>query len=188
MPRRMISRISAQGHYENVEPTTDAERASLAVMLRDQSPPQIGGTDSLWFRGQGVKDPFGALPKFVREEFHRRAKAQGLDLAGKEYNPSLVRKEFAERGELDPEAIVGSVSDVRRVLETRPHATSDGMVDQVGRELEDTPDFTYRVRDDIVEDAVIDDYLDQGVTEVPVREFVDKKETLRESLNGAMNA
>lgn len=183
MARRIVARTKPGGGVEVLEQATDAQKASFSEALATRSPPLIGGTDSLWFRGRFNGDPFGDAPRYVKDNLHKQARELGISLTGKEYNLALVRPEY--RGKLDPEALVGtSASDVRRVVESHPEWDSEGMVDQVGREPEAEPDFTYHVRDDLVEEAVVEDMQSAGVERLNAQQWNDLKEAKRTQFEG----
>jgi len=185
MPRRIVSKITADGRFQDLEPATDSERKSFSAMLAKRSPPSVHGTDSHVFRGRFNGDPFPGMIGPMKQEYIQQAKDLGISLSGKVYNTSLVRSEY--QGRLDPQALVGSVSDIKTILKANPEWTAEGVVNQNGREPEVLDDQPYRVSPQAVEDEVIDELLDADVDAISVKEFNDLKDKKRRQLEGAMN-
>lgn len=192
MARRVVSRVTAAGRFEQHEPTTAAESDRLAEMLRDRAPPQISGTDSLRF-GSSVRrnkrfdnHPFRSMPGLARDEYLRQSREMGISVDGKYYNPSLVRPEY--QGRFDPEALVGSSHETQAVLARHPEWSAQGLYEQVGREQEvPDDDGVYHVAERIVEEEAINALHAQDVETVSVKDFERLKDTTRRRLEGAMN-
>lgn len=184
MPRRVVSKITSAG-CELLEPATESQLASFEEMLRSRRPPSIAGTDSINFRGKYNGNPFGGIPIPMQQELAKQAAAMGISTSGMTYNPTLVRKGFS--GRFDPEALVGSTGDVKRVLNSHPEWDAEGMVNQTGREPESLDiDESWGVDDGLVTEDVVADLQAQGLTEIGAKEFNDLKEKKHSQLKGDM--
>lgn len=185
MARRVLARVSAGGQLETFDQATEAEKASFAEALRTRTPPQISGTDSARFRGRYNGNPFRGMVPMMQQDFQRQADALGISTSGKFYNGALVRPEF--QGRFDPQALVGSTSDAREVAESHPEWDVDGIVKQKGREQEVPDDGPYRVREGLVEEAVVAELQANGVEQISVKEFDELKDKTRARFEGSMN-
>jgi hypothetical protein len=185
MARRVVSKITADGRFENIEESTDAQREAFNAMLASGEPPAVHGTDSHIFRGKYNGNPFPGMIGPMQKEYMQQAAAAGVSLSGKVYNTSLVRPEF--QGRFDPQALVGSVSDIKAVARMHPEWDVEGVVNQSGRQPDVLDDSPYRVSDQGVEDEVIDELIDSNVDAIGVKEFNDLKDKKRRQLEGAMN-
>ena len=129
--------------------------------------------------------PQGGVPIGMQNELARQAKELGIPTSGMTYNPSLVRREYA--GRFDPEALVGSTGDVKRVLDSHPEWDCEGMVNQTGREPEnDIDDEPWGVDERLVEEEVVTDLQKAGLTEIGQKEFADLKDKKHSQLKGDM--
>ncbi len=181
--RRVIGRTGPNG-YQELEPTTPAQQASFAEALATRSPPAISGTDSINFKGRYNGDPFPDCVGPMKEIMQAQADALGISTSGKVYNPGLVRPEY--KGRFDPEALVGSTSDVKATLNRHPEWSSEGMVSQTGREPENDPDDgkPYSVAPELVREEVVHELQAAGVEAMPIREFNDIVEKKANQLKG----
>ena len=112
-------------------------------MLACQTPPGAV-TDTLAFAGVASGDPYSNVPAAVRDKYSRTAEAAGVSPKGKQYMSSLA----AFPG--DPEALVDSRGDARRLLEKRGWGAT-GMVNVKAQES-NSPEKPYAPAEDIVED------------------------------------
>ena len=167
----------------SIPPATAAQRESFAAMLRERRPPGIAGTDAINFAGIANCDPFPNVPNVYKDRYYAAAKAAGVSLSGKVYKSSLVRPEFA--GRFDPEALVDSTGDVKRVVEKNGWE-SHGIVESDGIEnqAESPLDKPYRVADDLVAERVESDLVAAGVDRISKREYLDISEKTRSLMEG----
>lgn len=169
----------------NGGPPREEFQHRLALWFSRKRGAGLSGTDSINFHGKHNGNPFAGAPLGVQKVLAAQAKAMGIPTAGMVYNPSLVRREYA--GRFDPEALVGSTGDVKRVLDSHPEWDAEGMVNQTGREPEnDIADEPWGVDDRLVEEEVVSDLQSQGLTEIGQKEFADLKEKKHTQLKGDM--
>jgi len=143
-------------------------------MLASRCPPGAV-TDTLTFAGVGNEDPFANIPQQLKPKYKRMAKAAGVSPAGKRYMSSLA----AFPG--DPEALIDSRGDAKRVLEKRGWG-AEGMVKTKARES-NSPEPAYKPADDIVEDRAMKMLATDGCDGTcTVREWSDAKEKATTSL------
>lgn len=183
MSRRVVAKITRSG-LEVIEQSTNVQKESFDEALRTRTPPAISGTDSMNFRGKYNTDPFPDSVGPIKQEYMKQAKAMGVSLSGKVYNPLLVRPEY--KGRFDPDALVGSTNDVKHVLAKHPEWDAEGMVNQKGREPERVDEQPWGVDDKLVTEEVVDELQSHGVDKIGVKEFNDLKEKKHNQLKGDM--
>lgn len=142
-------------------------------------------TDTNYYRG--TDDGFHGNQR-LRELYHRRARAAGIDTTGKVYEPELVRKGL--QGGVDPAAWVPRTegrSHIKRVLQNR-RWSSEGRV-EVAAPVYEVPDEKqdYRPADDLLEKATQMDIENHRLGKVGCKERRQLKEANAKLLSGNMN-
>lgn len=168
----------------SIPPATAAQKESFAAMLRERRPPAISGTDAINFSGVANCDPFPNVPNVYKKHYYAAAKRAGVSLSGKVYKSGLVRPGYS--GRFDPEALVDSTGDVKRVVEKNGWE-SHGLVESAGIEnqTESPLDRPYRVADDLVAERVDADLEAAGVDRIGKKEYLDLSEKTRSLMEGA---
>lgn len=178
--RRIVGR-AGNGKYQG-EASTAAQQASFAETLRLRRPPAISGTDSINFAGQANGDPFPMLVGPLKEDYLRQARAMGIEPNGKTYKLGLVRPEY--QGRLDPEALVDSTADVKRVIVQRGWE-AEGMVNVKGEEVEQMDlDKPIPVADDLVTEHLHNELEAEGIDRIKIKDYQDRKEKKAAQLQG----
>lgn len=159
------------------------ESPRFAEMCALRSPPGLKGTDSQNFAGVS-SDPFPNMPVQLKNYYAKYFKDRGVDINGKVYKGGLVRKGFGGIRP-DPEAMVGSTSDVRDVIR-RNNWSSDGMVKEQSIEI-DAPSFLdsdYKVSDDILNERTAQEVIDNHGGRIKKKDYTDLREKVRTKLQG----
>jgi hypothetical protein len=186
MPRRKIGAIE-NGKYVSYDESTSNGDAVFVEMARERRAPGLKGTDTQNFRGIANADPFINTRGNDSKKLWAQAKAMGINPEGKRYMAGLVRDEY--RGRFDPEALVDSVHDVKRILETRgwgTHEDSDSMVKVKAREVEadDPLDQKYTPDTNLVHEHVQRDLEHAGVDRIGKKEYATLVENKTTQLAG----
>jgi hypothetical protein len=173
--------------YEAVEiwmkAIANGESPRFAEMVALRCPPGLKGTDSQNFHGT-ANDPFPNMPTSLKKYYADYFRKQGVDFNGKVYKMGLVRKGFGGL-KPDPQALVGSTSDVRDVLR-RNNWAADGMVKEQSVEI-DAPTFLdgdYRAADDLVHEHAAREVIEDHGGRIKKKAFADLKEKVRAKLEG----
>lgn len=127
-----IASESVQKHYARMIANGIQPRA--AEMFALQKPPGVKGTDRTLMQGRYNGEQFNQMPPDHARNLITLAKRAGINPSGKWYCAGLADK----RGPADPMAWVDSVSDVRKVAQTR-NLTVRGAVDHEGAEVPPPP-------------------------------------------------
>lgn len=178
MAHRLRGRLMPRRRVMPGEPSTPAQKAAFEEMLRLQSPPMIKGTDSKNFAG-GM-NPFPNMPEFMRQHYLKQARAMGIEPNGKIYKMGLVREGY--QGRFDPEALVDSTHQITKTLEQRGWGC-EGMVEVKARGI-DEPPKEVGVADDLVEEHTLNEIAAEGIEQMKVSEFKERKSAMREKLRG----
>ena len=184
MARRKVGAI-VNGRYVSYD--DESNESNIAEICKHRSPPGLKGTDGQNFKGIGTSDPFARTRPNDAVRLRAEAKRLGISLEGKKYMASLVRPEY--RGRLDPEALVDSVGDVKRVLERRGWGTDDdcdSMVKVKAREVEADDPLTEKYAPDpkLVHEHVQNDLMREGVDRIDKKEYASLVEKKTEILSG----
>ena len=147
----------------------------LAEMLASRSAPGLI-TDTICFSGVGSANPYGTIPPDQQQAYYKKAIAAGVNPKGKKYLASLA----AYPG--DPEALVDSRGDAKRLLEKRGWG-SDGMVKTEARQATSGVG-PYTPAEDIVEERATAMLAADGCDGTcTVAEWSEAKEKATESLS-----
>jgi hypothetical protein len=108
-----IAPPEVRDHY--IRMINDGQTPRFAEMCALQAAPAVHGTDDSWMKGRQNGQSFDQMPTRQAKRILREAKAAGISTEGKFYMSGLANS----RQHLDPEAWVGSRSDVLRVAKKR---------------------------------------------------------------------
>lgn len=161
------------------------ESASWALMCALRSPPGLRGTDSINFAGTKAGNPFPDMPESLRQNYIKQCRKQGISFEGKVYKTGLVRQGYGGL-RMDPEALVDSTSDVKRLVESRGWGC-EGMVnvDAVERDEQSAAlRDDYAVADDLVSERVEREVVENHGGRIKKKHFAELRAKVKESLKG----
>jgi hypothetical protein len=172
-------------HKNDGEPVGEFQK-DLAVMFARQRAHGLKGTDTQNFRGVASGNPFPNMPESLRQHYIKQCKAQGISFSGKVYKSGLVRKGFGGL-RMDPEALVDSTADVRKLVESRGW-TCEGMVNVKGPSFDDYDDSKpYSVAENILDEHVADEVIEKHGGRIKKKDYADLRLKIKRKLEGGMN-
>lgn len=179
MARKVVSKIE-NGRTVTLEPSTPAQKAAFKDMLESRRPPSLHNDDTRLFHNQ--LNPFPNMPESLRQHYLKQARAMGIEPNGKVYKGGLVREEY--KGRFDPEALVDSTHDVKKIIEQRGWSC-EGMVNVSGPDVDVPEELPTYIADDLVEEHAASEAVAMGAETMSVKEFKSLKEKTRARLEGA---
>ena len=172
----------------------------FAVMCATRKAPGLKGTDSQNFASNqrvkvrdrdggsryewtGSNNPFPNMPEQLRQHYIKQCKKQGISFEGKVYKTSLVRQGYGGL-KLDPEALVDSTQDVRRLLKQRGWSCQHGMVKVDAPELIDTSDGEYHVSEKLLDEHVANEAIMNHGGRIKKKDYADIRAKVKAKLEG----
>lgn len=169
--------------HDNGGPPSTPFQEDLAEMFARKRAGGIAGTDSQNFAGTH-NNPFPNMPEKLRQHYIKQCKEQGISFAGKVYKAGLVRKGYGG-ARLDPEALVDSTGDVKRLLQQRGWG-AEGMVNIEAADVDVDMDREYRVSDKLVDEVAADEVIENHGGRIKKKEYADLREKVKARLKGEM--
>jgi hypothetical protein len=168
--------------HKNDGPPKGQFQVDLAVMFARQRAHGLKGTDSQNFRGVYAGNPFPNMPESLRQHYIKQCKAQGISFSGKVYKSGLVRKGYGGL-RMDPEALVDSTYDVKKLVESRGWSCQ-GMVNVAGPSFDDYEEKPYSVADDIVDEHVANEVIENHGGRIKKKDYQDLRQKVKTRLEG----